>query len=176
VAADERSKSVSTTFLSSQLKGFSNVANKHRSRVRVRVRVRSYVDSSRILHYVTESEARLMCGENADGSEMIGQDGQPIEPIARRLSLKKHQLTDIRMLAPVKGDGVVKTALSFADVVNNAFAKAFKVLGGPEISIRSLQRAEGKVDAWPEIYDEKAVVICAGKVHGVTFVPREMLA
>ena len=35
-------------------------------------------------------------------------------------------------------------------------------------SIRALERAEDKVAAWPHTHDDRAVVICAGKVFGVT--------
>jgi hypothetical protein len=131
---------------------------------RLRVRVRSYHDLDRTLHWVTESEARVMCGENADGSIMFGQDGKPIQPVARRLSKLKHALSDIQLLAPARRGQGFQATLTFADIYHNAMAKAFDVLGGPEISIRTLNRAEAKVHAWPEIHDDRAVMICAGRV------------
>jgi hypothetical protein len=137
-------------------------SRKHRNRVRVNVR--SCVDGH-ILRVCSESEARQMCGENSDGSKMLGQDGKAVEPIAYRMTRLKAPLTDIKLLARERQPRNVKATLTFADVQNNAFAKAFKELGGPEISIRALESAENKVAAWPEIHDDRAVVICAGKVY-----------
>lgn len=53
--------------------------------------------------------------------------------------------------------------LTLRDVVNNAFGKAFNALG-PTDSIRALDRAIEKVDAWPDEHDKKAVCISAGRV------------
>lgn len=127
-----------------------------------------------VLRYVTECEARRMCGENADGTVMYGQDGRALEPEARRLSRLKAPLTDIELLATQRKVRPIGGTITRADVENNAFAKAFSALG-PTDSIRALDRAEGKVDAWPEIYDEKAPVVCAGKVYGLTVMTTEEL-
>jgi hypothetical protein len=141
-------------------------------RNRVRVRVRSFV-TGQVLQYVTESEARVMCAENADGSEMLGQDGRPMEPVARRLSRRKAALTDIKLLARVKSERPSDCTLSQIDAETNAFAQArFNGSGVPLClaatdSIAALDRAEDKVKAWPLVHDDRAVVICAGKVHGV---------
>jgi hypothetical protein len=146
---------------------------KHRNRVLVCVR--SFVDASRILRRVTESEARIMCGENADGSEMLGQDGKPIEAVARRLSRRKAALTDIQLLAPVKSEKRGAASLSSSDTESNAFNQAFKALGDTD-SIRQLERATAKYQAWPEVHDDRNVIVCAGKVHGVVHVAAGKLA
>lgn len=53
--------------------------------------------------------------------------------------------------------------LTLRDVENNAFALAFSQLG-PTDSIRALERAMDKVNAWPDVHDTKAVCISAGRV------------
>ena len=107
-------------------------------------------------------------GENGDGTEMLGQDGKPIEAIARRLSKRKAALTDIQLLERAKSERSGSACLTAADSRNNAFHEAFSALG-PSDSIRALERARDKVSAWAHIFDDKAVIICAGKVHGVTY-------
>lgn len=133
-------------------------------RNRARVRVRSFV-TGLVIRYVSELEARQMCDEDSKGERLYLR-----EPDAWRLSKKKQPLTDIKLVSALRSERPTEATLTFRDVDNNAMAKGFKVLGGPEISIRALDRAEDKVEAWPEVHDDKAVVICAGKVHGVTFV------
>lgn len=39
-----------------------------------------------------------------------------------------------------------------------------------------VDQSMSKVEAWPEIYDDKNVVVCAGQVHGVRQVSPEQLA
>ena len=88
---------------------------KHKNRLRVKVR--SFIDKGmalsqrRVLRYVGEAEARLMCGEDSFGN------------VARRLSAKKTPLTDIELLAPERQPRNVKATLTFSDSVNNGFAK-----------------------------------------------------
>lgn len=53
--------------------------------------------------------------------------------------------------------------MTMRDVENNAFGQAFSALG-PTDSIRALDRAIDKVQAWPEVHDTKAVCISAGRV------------
>lgn len=53
--------------------------------------------------------------------------------------------------------------MTMRDVVNNAMGKAFSALGSTD-SIRALERAQAKVDAWPDVHDTKAVCISAGQV------------
>jgi hypothetical protein len=134
-------------------------------RNRLRVRVRSFVDSH-VLRCVSEREARIMCAENSDGSQMIGSDRKPLEPVADRLSRLKAPLMDIRLRAPERGEKPSPCTITLLDVVNNAFGQAYSQLG-PTDSIRALQRSEDKISAWPEIHDERNVVISAGTAHGV---------
>jgi len=42
--------------------------------------------------------------------------------------------------------------------------------------MRTFDRAENKVEAWPTVHDDKAVVICAGKIIGATRMTQEKLA
>jgi hypothetical protein len=147
-------------------------AGTHRSRVRVRVR--SFVDKH-VLRMVSEHEARIMCGENADGTEMLGQDGKAIEAVARRLSRLKATLTDIQLLARERNERPSPAGLTFSDVQNNAFGSHFRALGSTD-SIRALDRAAEKVAAWPEVHDYRNVIVCAGKVHGVSIMRPEHLA
>ena len=131
-----------------------------RNRIRIRVRVRSFLDG-RVLRRVNERQAREMCDEDATGDRIYAR-----EPEAYRLSRKNGPLTDIRLLAPECGNHSTSAALTVADSENNAFAKAFNTLGGKEISIRALDRSVSKVEAWPDIHDDRAVVVCAGRVYG----------
>jgi hypothetical protein len=140
-------------------------------RNRVRVRVRSFVDLH-VLQYVSEHEGRIMCGENSDGSRMIGCDGKPIEAVARRLSRLKASFTDIQLMASAKSERASGCSLSQIDVQNNAFAQAFSALGETD-SISALERATAKVGAWPDVHDDRAVVISAGKAYGVIRIPIE---
>jgi hypothetical protein len=43
-------------------------------------------------------------------------------------------------------------------------------------TIRSLNRTEDKLGAWPEIHDDRAVIICAGQAHGVKLVPSDQFS
>lgn len=63
----------------------------------------------------------------------------------------------------VKPQRISACTMTMRDVVNNAFGQAFKALG-PTDSIRALQTAIAKVEAWPDIHDTKAVCISAGRV------------
>lgn len=137
-------------------------------RNRVRVRVRSFV-TGEVLRYVSESEARFMCAENADGSDMLDVNGDPLEPIAIRLSRIKAPLTDIKLLSPERHRRNSACTLTRSDVEHNGLGKAFSSLGITD-SIRAIERAESKVNAWPETHDDRAVVISAGKVHGAILV------
>ena len=116
-----------------------------------------------------------MCGENSDGSKMLGQDGKPLEPIAYRLSRLKAPLTDIRLLALGRPPRQGSATLTFRDAENNAFARVFSALGDTD-SIQALERSTSKVEAWPEIHDDRAVVVCAGKVYGATEVAERNVA
>jgi hypothetical protein len=100
-------------------------AGTHRNRVRVRVR--SFVDGH-TLQFVSEGEARIMCGERANGSEMLGQDGKPLEAVARRLSRLKAPLTDIKLLAPAKAERPSNCSLSQVEMRNNAFNEGFSAI------------------------------------------------
>lgn len=105
-----------------------------------------------------------MCAEDSTGNLL-----EEMDPIARRLSRKKHKLTDIKLLSPQRLERNSACTLTMSDVQNNAFGQHFKALG-PTDSIRALDRAIDKVAVWPQIYDERNVIICAGKVYGATVV------
>jgi hypothetical protein len=72
--------------------------------------------------------------------------------------------------------------LTLTDVENNAFAQPRKSEAGRQLilaesdSIRALDRATNKVEAWPDVYDDQNVVICAGKIHGASIMRPEHLA
>lgn len=66
-------------------------------------------------------------------------------------------------LKQAKRNRETAATLTLRDVVNNAFGKAFSALG-PTDSIRALDRAIEKVEAWPDAHDTKAVCISAGRV------------
>jgi hypothetical protein len=144
------------------------------NRNRVRVRVRSFV-TDRALRWVSERQAREMCDEDSNGERLDLR-----EPEAIRLSCKKAPLTDIRLLAPERGERSSPCTLTVRDVQNNAFVQAFAKQAhlplSAKDSMRSLDRAEAKVEAWPEVHDDRAVIVCAGKTHGATLMPQEQLA
>lgn len=133
-------------------------------RNRMRVRVRSCVDG-RVLRFVSESEARIMIAENADGSEMIGEDGKPIEPVARRISLKKHVL-EIKLLAPLRRERTSPCTITLTEAENCAFVHPGVRLSGKD-AIRPLDAAMEKVQAWPSVHDSRAAIVSAGVVYGV---------
>lgn len=108
-----------------------------------------------------------MCAENSDGSEMLGQDGNPLEAIAYRLTRLKAPFTDIKLMEPERNKRSSPCTLTMSDVQHNGLGQAFSQLG-PTDSIRAIERAIGKIEAWPEIHDTRNVVISAGKAHGVT--------
>jgi len=134
-------------------------------RNRLRVRVRSFVDKH-VLRFVAEGEARDMIAENADGSERCGEDGKPLEACAVRLTRLKAPLTDIRLLAPERQERRTTATITRSETENNAFVHEGVRLG-PLDSIRALDSATSKVELWPEIHDDRNVVISAGKAHGV---------
>src|SRR5207237_4447845 len=120
------------------------------------VRVRSCIDG-RVLRHVTEREARLMCSEDSFADRLHG-----VEAIGYRLSRKKEKLTDIRLLAPLKAERPSDCSLSQIDMQNNAFAQSFSALGNTD-SISALERAVAKVEALPDVHEDRAVSISAGK-------------
>jgi hypothetical protein len=138
-------------------------------RNRLRVRVRSFV-TNEILRYVSEYEARIMTAQNADGSEKLGDDLRPLEAVARRLSRLKAPLTDIRLLAPERQERRTTATITRGETENNAFVHEGVRLTAQD-SIRSLDASVNKVEAWPHVFDQKNVVIAAGKAHGVIHVP-----
>lgn len=146
---------------------FKRRENKPR-RARIRVRVRSFL-TGEVLRYCSESEARFMCAENADGSDLLDMRGERVEAVAIRLSRRKAPLTDIKLLSQERGKRNSACTLTRSDVENNGLGKAFSALGVTD-SIRAIERAENKVTAWPETHDTRAVVISAGKVHGAILV------
>lgn len=123
------------------------------------VRVRSSVDSH-ILRHVTERDARLMCAEDSHGDPL-----EDIEPTARRLTRKKERLTDIKLLHPERAKDSSPCTITLSDMQHNAFGKSFNWLGSTD-SIRAIERATAKIDAWPDEHDQNAVIISAGEVHG----------
>lgn len=125
------------------------------------VRVHSCVDGH-VLRHVTEREARLMCAEDSFGDRL-----KEMDPVARRLSRKKQRLADITLLAPARAERNSACTLTLSDTQNNAFGQHFKALG-PTDSIRAIARAVEKIEAWPYVFDERNVTICAGIVHGAT--------
>ena len=58
--------------------------------------------------------------------------------------------------------------LTRSDSEHNALAYLGAHLD-PTQSMREFDRAVAKVSAWPEVHDDKAPVISAGKVFGATF-------
>jgi hypothetical protein len=133
-------------------------------RNRLRVRVRSFVDGH-VLRFVSESEARAMIAENADGSEMLGEDGKPVEAIAKRISLKKHDL-EIKLLAPLRRERTSPCTLTCSDADKNSIVHIGARISAKD-SIRALEAAAAKVNAWPSIHDSRAPVVSAGTVYGV---------
>jgi hypothetical protein len=118
----------------------------------------------------------MMCAENSFGNPLEG-----VEPKAVRLSRKKQQLTDIKMLALERGEKPSACALKMSDMLNNGMGAA-----NPELRKRGrfsdgsvndlrignyIDRAMSKVEEWPHAHDQKNVVIAAGKAHGVVHVP-----
>jgi hypothetical protein len=135
---------------------------------RVNVPVRSYVDNH-ILRYASHGEARLMIGENADGSQMLGEDGKPIEPVAKRISRPKQPL-EIKLLAPLRNDGQSGGTIPIRAIENNAFVHQGVRLS-PQDSMRQLDADVALIAAWPEVYDDQAPTICAGRAVGVVSYP-----
>lgn len=134
-------------------------------RNRLRVRVRSFVTKA-VLRYVSESEARIMIAENADGSEKLGEDMRPLEACALRLTRLKAPLTDIRLLAPERQPRRTTATITRGETENNAFVHEGVRLG-PLDSIRALDAATAKVELWPKIHDKRNTVISAGVAYGV---------
>src|SRR5438067_8104638 len=66
-------------------------------------------------------------------------------------------------------------ALSAIDTENNGLAQTYSALGDSD-SIHDLERSTSKVEAWAEIHDDRAVVVCAGKVYGATEVAARNVA
>jgi hypothetical protein len=130
------------------------------------VRVHSACDS-RVLTHISEREARLMCGEDTYGNSLEG-----VEPTARRLSRKKEPLRDIRLMHPVKEERNSPCTLTKSDMLLNADGAV-----NPEIRRKGQQgriggavdQAMTKVEMWPEVHDDRAPVISAGKVFGATY-------
>lgn len=134
-----------------------------------KVRVRSAADN-RVLTHISEREARLMCGEDSHGNSLDG-----VEATAYRMSKKKEPLRDIKLLHPMRADRTSPCTITMGDTVNNAFAKSGLGLDATD-SIRALDRSISKIDAWPEVHDDQNIVICAGKIHGVSIMRPEQLA
>lgn len=127
------------------------------ARDRCRVRVHSFVDYGRILRYVSAHEARLMCGESPAGEPL-----DDIEPIAKRISRRKAKLEDIRLLSPERVKRNDCATLTMGDTINNAIGSHGRL--SEHDSIRVIDRALAKVQAWATTHDDRAVIISAGMV------------
>src|SRR3954471_6093608 len=117
-----------------------------------KVRVRSAADN-RVLTHISEREARLMCGEDSHGNSLDG-----VQATAMRLSKKKEALRDIKLLHPMRADRTSPCTITMGDAVNNAFAHSGLGLDATD-SIRALDRSISKIDAWPEVHDDRNLVI-----------------
>jgi hypothetical protein len=82
------------------------------------------------------------------------------------LTRKKERLTDIKLMHPERAKDSSPCTLTLSDMQHNALGKAFNYLG-PTDSIRAIERASAKVDAWPAEHDDRAAVISGGKAYGV---------
>ena len=85
---------------------------------------------------------------------------------------RKARVTAVHLQQPRKQCYRSATTLTAWDVENNAFVQAFANKAhlplSAKDSMRALDEAENKVKAWPEVHDDRAVIVCAGTVHGAT--------
>lgn len=106
-----------------------------------------------------------MIAENADGSDMLGNDGRPLEAVARRISLRKHAL-EIKLIAPLRQERTDRCTIPRRAVENNAFIHNGVRLSEKD-SMHQLDADVELIEAWPAIHDSKAAIISAGTVYGV---------
>jgi hypothetical protein len=137
-----------------------HLAPRKKHRNRIRVNVRSFVDGH-ILRTCSELEARAMCAEDSFGDPIEG-----LQACARRLSRKKQPLTDIKLLNPKRDERNSPCTITRAEMENNAFVHEGARLSAKD-SMRALDRAVSKIEAWPEVHDDRNVVISAGRAFGV---------
>jgi hypothetical protein len=127
------------------------------------VRVRSIF--GHVLRHVSHSEALRMIGQDSHGNEL-----ENLEPVARRLTRKKAPLTDIRLLAPERLKNSDPCSITPREMELNAYysepKQVYNHLAAGE-SIRELERAIAKIDFWPDVHDDRNVIISAGHAHGV---------
>lgn len=116
---------------------------------RNRVHVHSFVDG-RYLRSVPIREAR----------EML--DSGDAESMARH----RDRITAIRLRSRQRTDHKMRSgAITSAEAENNALAHNGAQLA-PDERIGTYQRSIDKISAWPEIHDDRATVVCAGRVYG----------
>lgn len=131
-----------------------------------RVLVRSFVDYNTILRRVSVRDAEAMIESKE----------------ARRLSRIKQPLTEIRLNAPENMKDSSAATITRSEVMANAEGAANPWRRLRDRVVRNdagklehrepnyIDDAMSKIELWPEIYDTKAVVICAGKVFNPSFV------
>jgi hypothetical protein len=135
------------------------------------------VTRTRIVRSLTPNELNAMAAQGTIGwFARKGKTGevktyacvQPVpmqsrtsDPIHSKIPLMQ---TDMELNVEGLVDGTRKFGLNRFGVVDD------------DIVGNRIDQSMSKVEAWPAVYDEKNVCICAGQVHGVTEVTREQLA
>jgi hypothetical protein len=129
--------------VSPKKKGESELGS-HRSRVR--------------LH---SFDGRYLCSVPIENAyEMLSKGSAEIAGAHRGL------LTSIKLLPPEpKYPSPRSGAITSTEAQNNALAHVGAKLSADE-KIGTYQRVLDKISTWPEIYDDRALVVCAGRVRG----------
>jgi len=143
-------------------------------------RVQLYdVTRSKVIRTLLPSELNQMAAQGTIGwfRKPNGKTYACLQPVP----MQSRTLNPLRSKIPLVGtDMELNAEGAFADAKGIAGVRKYGVnrFGAvdDEIVGNRIDQSMSKVETWPLVYDQKNVVICAGKVHGIREIPAEQLA
>jgi len=126
------------------------------------VSVRSCVTGEH-LRYVTQREARALCGEDFAGNAL-----DAVEPKAVRITRKKETLKDIRLLHPEGTGANSRASISARESETNALVEIGLAIDGAT-RISRMEAISDKIANWSRASeDNRSVTITPAGIIGLT--------
>jgi len=133
---------------------------------------------TRVIRQLTPNELNQLAAQGTIG--WFERKGKTV-PCLQPIPMQSRTLNPLRSKIPLVGtDMELNAEGAFADAKGIAGVRKYGVnrFGAvdDEIVGNRIDQSMSKVETWPLVYDQKNVVICAGKVHGVREISAEQLA
>lgn len=112
--------------------------------------IKLYSVNDNVLRHITVREAFAMLAEGT------------VDPVKNI----KREIVAVQMKTLERNQGSSACTITRSETENNAFVHEGVKLSAKD-SIGALERAIAKIKAWPDVHDERATVISAGKALGV---------